>query len=57
MWGHVTALGAQVCDITLAEATGVHSINKCVLLAEHYRRSAVATRSLGVLSGISSSAG
>lgn len=57
VWGHGTAPGAGVCDTTLAEATGVHSTTKCVLLAEHCRGSAVAAGAVGVLSGISSSGG
>lgn len=47
--GHITAPGPGVCDIALAESTEVHSVNNCVVFAEHCGRSAVAASSVRVL--------
>lgn len=40
--------------MSLAQATGVHNIDNCVDLVEHWGRSAEAARAIGVLGGASS---
>ena len=39
-WGH---------DVSLGQATGVHSTDNCVVLGEHSGVSAMATRAIGVI--------
>lgn len=58
--GHVAALGPGQGlghDISLGQATGVHRIDNYVVLGEQSRVSAMATRAVGILSGVSRSRG
>lgn len=48
-WGLVVALGPERCDVSTAQAAGLHMAN-CIVLGEHCRGSAVAGRAAGVLS-------
>ena len=51
------ARGPGVCDASLAQATGIHSVNNYVVSGEHCRSSAVTARAFGLLSGTTSSCG
>lgn len=48
--GCVVILIPGVYDVSLAQATGVHNIDNCVVLGEHRGESTVAIGVVGVLS-------
>lgn len=48
MQGHVVALGPEGCDVSLARAARVHSIDSCVVLGKQCGWSAVSARAAGV---------
>lgn len=45
----MAALGLRGYDVSLAQVTGAHNINNCMVLGENFRGAAVAARAFGVL--------
>ena len=45
----MAALGLRGCDVSLAQVTGAHNINNCMVLGENFRGAAMAARAFGVL--------
>lgn len=55
VWSHDSSLCLGWCDVSSAQAAGIHSVDNCVVYGEYFMGSSVSARDVGVLSSASRS--